>query len=57
MTTFREGLVSIVTPVYNAERFVGETIQSVLNQTYPHWELILVNDCTPDNSVEVIESY
>ena len=50
-------LVSIVVPVYNAERFLDETINTVLNQTYTNWELILVNDCSTDNSVNVIKKY
>lgn len=48
-------LVSIVVPVYNAERFIGETIQYVKAQTYENWELILVDDCSKDNSCNVIE--
>lgn len=57
MSTFQEGLVSIITPVYNAERFIKDTIDSVLNQTYVNWELILVNDCSSDSSVSIIEEY
>lgn len=49
--------VSIITPVYNAARFVSFTIQSVLEQTYSDWEMILVNDGSKDNSVEIIEKY
>lgn len=50
-------LVSIVVPVYNAERFLNETINTVLNQTYESWELLLVNDCSTDDSVNIIEKY
>ena len=50
-------LVSIITPVYNAERFICETIDSVTNQNYQDWELILVNDCSSDNSVKIVEDY
>lgn len=57
MTQYVENLVSIITPVYQAERFIAETIRSVQQQTYPNWELILVNDCTPDQSVRVIEPF
>ena len=49
-----EGLVSIVTPVYNAGGVIGRTIQSVLNQSYNNWEWILVDDCSKDNSVEIV---
>lgn len=48
-------LVSIVTPVYKAEKYIKETIQSVLNQTYENFELILIDDCSPDNSAIVIK--
>ena len=50
-------LVSIIIPVYNAERFIDDTINSVLNQTYTNWELILVNDCSTDKSREIIEKH
>ncbi|MFC0559257.1 glycosyltransferase family 2 protein [Halalkalibacter alkalisediminis] len=50
-------LVSIVTPVYNAERFVTETIHSVTAQTYSNWELIVVDDCSNDQSKEIIRSF
>jgi len=49
--------VSIITPLYNAERFITETIESVLQQTYENWEWIIVNDCSTDRSVEIVESY
>ncbi len=50
-------LVSIITPLYNAERFVSETIESVLAQTYPEWEMIIINDGSTDNSLAIAESY
>lgn len=49
--------VSIITPVYNAEKFVGETIKSVLNQTYTNWEMILVDDCSNDDSQKIINGF
>ena len=52
-----EPLVSIITPVYNAERFLSETIKSVKNQTYENWELLLVDDCSKDNSVSIIKEF
>lgn len=50
-------LVSIVVPVYNAEKFIDETISTVLDQTYTNFELILVNDCSTDNSKKLIKKY
>ncbi len=47
-------LVSIVVPVFNAEKYINTTINTVLNQTYTNWELILVNDCSTDKSLEII---
>lgn len=52
-----ENLVSIVVPVYNSEKFLKETIKTVKEQTYKNWELILVNDCSTDNSKSIIERY
>lgn len=50
----KEELVSIVVPVYNAEKFLKDTIKTVEEQTYEKWELILVNDCSKDNSTQII---
>lgn len=52
-----EEMISIVVPVYNCEKFIAETINSVLNQTYESYELILVNDCSKDGSVDIIKSF
>ena len=52
-----EELVSIIIPVYNAENYIGETINSVKNQTYHNWECICIDDCSDDRSVEIIEEY
>lgn len=49
--------ISIVTASYNYQDYIKETIQSVLDQTYKDWEFIIVDDCSTDNSVEVIKSY
>lgn len=51
----KEGLVSIVVPVYNAEKVIEQTISSVIHQTYTNWELILVDDCARDNSASLIK--
>lgn len=50
-------LVSIITPAYRCAGVVGETIQSVLAQTYPHWEMLIAEDCSSDNTWEVIERW
>jgi len=50
-------LVSIVTPSYNSAALISETIQSVLSQTVFDWEMIVVDDCSSDNSVEVIQFF
>lgn len=51
------GLVSIITPSYNTAKYIGETIRSVQFQTYPNWELIIVDDCSTDNSELVVKPY
>lgn len=50
-------LVSIVLPTYNGERFIKESIDSVLAQTYSNWELIIVNDCSKDNTLSIVNDY
>lgn len=50
-------LVSVITPVYNKERYLDACIGSVLGQTYPGWELILVDDCSADASFEILQGY
>lgn len=50
-------LVSIIMPSYNTAKFISETIESVLVQTYTNWELIIVDDCSTDNTDEVVKSF
>jgi glycosyltransferase involved in cell wall biosynthesis len=50
-------LVSIITPSYNSSRFISQTIESVLAQTYQDWEMIIVDDVSPDNSNDIIDEY
>lgn len=52
-----EPLVSIITPVYNCESFLEQTIQSVLDQTYGNWELFLINDASNDSSDKIAEHF
>lgn len=52
-----EPLISVILPVYNGERFLRETIESVLNQTYKNFEFIIINDGSTDSSKEITSSY
>ena len=49
--------VSIIVPMYNAEKFIGKTIESVLAQTYQNWEMLIMNDVSTDNSLAVVSGY
>lgn len=51
------GLVSIIMPSYNTAEYIAESIQSVLSQSYIDWELIVVDDCSTDNTDEVVKPY
>lgn len=52
--TGEDGLVSVIMPSYNTGSLIKESIQSVINQTYSNWELIIVDDCSSDNTMEVL---
>ncbi|HWQ83752.1 MAG TPA: glycosyltransferase family A protein, partial [Anaerolineales bacterium] len=54
---FQPGLISIMMPVYNAEKFIEQAIESVLAQTYPNFELIIVNDGSTDRTPELAVKY
>lgn len=56
MKIYREK-VSVITPLYNCSDFLEQTIQSVLSQTYKNWEMIMVDDCSKDNSLEIAQRY
>lgn len=51
------GLVSIVMPSYNTGKYIAESIKSVLAQTYTNWELLIVDDCSTDNTDEVVSEF
>jgi len=57
MTATHEPLISIVTPFYNTEAYLAECIESVLSQSYEHWEYLLVNNCSTDGSLAIAEKY
>lgn len=52
-----EPLVSIITPVFNSEKYIGDSIRSVLSQTYTNWEMIIVDDYSSDNTENVIKDF
>lgn len=53
----RRGLVSVITPTYNCAGFIGQTIESVIAQTYADWEMIVVDDCSADGTEQVVRGY
>lgn len=50
-------LVSVIIPSYNGEKFIGESIESILEQTYENWEIVIIDDASTDHSLEVIKTY
>ena len=50
-------MISVIMPVYNAEKFLHHSIPSILNQSYKNFEFIIFDDCSSDNSKDIIESY
>ncbi len=52
----KKGLVSVIMPTYNCGKFISETIKSIQAQTYDNWELIIVDDCSTDNTEEKVNA-
>lgn len=50
-------MISVICPVYNMAAYIDEAIQSVLDQTYTDFELVLIDDCSTDNSMEIMQGY
>jgi glycosyltransferase involved in cell wall biosynthesis len=57
MTVNEEPLVSVLTPVYNGEKYLSECIESVVAQTYQNWEYVIVNNCSTDRTQEIAQKY
>jgi len=49
--------ISVIVPIYKCEQYVGKCLDSILSQTFPDFEVICVDDCSPDRSVEIVDSY
>lgn len=56
-TKMETPLVSIITPSFNSEKFIAQTIISVINQSYTNWEMIIVDDCSTDKTQQIITSF
>jgi len=53
----KAGLVSVIMPTYNCGKFICETIDSIIAQTYTDWEIVIVDDCSTDNTKRIITPY
>jgi glycosyltransferase involved in cell wall biosynthesis len=56
MSVLAPPVVSVIIPLYNSEEYINDTIQSVVSQTYKDWELIVVDDCSTDNSRDIVKN-
>ena len=50
-------LISVIMSVYNGEKYLVQAIESILNQTYQNFEFIIIEDCSTDNSLDILEEY
>ena len=50
-------LVSIITPTYNSEKYISETIQSIQAQTHTNWELLITDDCSTDQTIKTVKRF
>ena len=50
-------LISVIMPCYNREKYIVEAIESILNQTYTNFEFIIIDDCSTDNTFEIVKEY
>ena len=53
----KENKISVILPVYNGEKFISETIQSILQQSFTSWELIIIDDGSIDKSAGIVEDF
>lgn len=49
--------VSIITPAYNSEKFIANAMDSVINQTYNNWEMLIIDDCSTDSTIDIVNEY
>lgn len=52
-----DGMVSVITSIYNSEKFISQTIESVQKQTYENWEMLITDDCSTDGGCDIVEQY
>ena len=57
MELYKNNTVSVIIPIYNADRFIAKALDSVLRQSYKDIEIILVDDCSSDHTEEVVNRY